>query len=194
MIAAILLAAGSATRFGSDKRQALTHEGESLLATVLQCYAMVFPKLAVVVGPDDDFGLAQCARFGVHALVNPSARQGLGSSVACGIRWAQAQDLVGVVMGLADMPFVRPDTLAAVADRLTTAARLVMPVYQGRPGHPRGIPCTAFAALATLGGERGAAAVLDWSQALQLSCDDAGCVLDIDTPAMLAEAQASRSA
>lgn len=191
-IAAVLLAAGRGRRFGSDKRKALTHEGESLLATALQRYSAIFPLLALVVGPDDDFGLAQCRRFGAAAVVNPLAHEGLGSSVACGIRWAQAQGLGGVVMGLADMPFVQAETLAAVASTLAATTQLVLPVYQGQPGHPRGIPGSAFSVLATLSGERGAAVVLDWSVALQLPCDDAGCVLDIDTPAMLAQAQTSR--
>ncbi|GAB3251407.1 nucleotidyltransferase family protein [Chitinimonas naiadis] len=188
MIAGLILAAGKAARFGSDKRQALTADGESLLAAVLRRYTAAYDQLAVVVKPDDAFGVATCAQFGATVVENALCEQGLGTSVAAGIRWAQQANAEAVMIGLADMPFVQSATLVQLGERLLQTRELVVPVHLGEPGHPRGIPCQYFERLQDLDGERGAGAVLDWSTAIRLPTSDEGTVLDIDTPAMLARA------
>ena len=51
--AAILLAAGFARRFGSDKRSFVLEDGRPMLQATVATYATVFERLTVVMRPED---------------------------------------------------------------------------------------------------------------------------------------------
>lgn len=186
-VAGIVLAAGAASRFGSDKRRALLPGGTPLLAAVAGSFARVFVQTAVVVPPQDDFGLELCARLGLDAVPNGRCREGQGTSLAAAMHWALAQPrLQAVVVGLADMPWVRDDTLAALRDALLQHPGVpVLPLWQGRPGNPRGIPRRYFASLAQAGGAQAAAHRIGWETARTVAVDDPGILRDVDVPADL---------
>jgi molybdenum cofactor cytidylyltransferase len=180
--AGLILAAGQSTRFGSDKRQALGAWSGPLLHHVLGLYRPLFTNLGVVIGSDDRFGEEACRLFSAHGLVNPEAPRGIGGSLAVGIGWLAAQGFGGVVVGLADMPWIAANTIAQVKTALERDKRAVAPSFDQQIGFPRGIPAGLFAALSRLEGDRGAAQILDWRQALLLPCDDPGILRDIDLP------------
>ncbi|MDA8453603.1 nucleotidyltransferase family protein [Acidovorax sp. GBBC 3334] len=185
-VAGIVLAAGAATRFGSDKRQAVAVDGEPMLATVAQRFGQVFGRVAVVLPPDDAFGQALCARLGIAAVVNARCHEGQGTSLAAAMQWALAQQDIGaVVVGLADMPWVRTDTLLALRTALAHSAEPALPVFGGRAGNPRGLPRHCFAALAQATGAHAAAQRVDWGRARTVAVDDPGVLRDVDTPADL---------
>ncbi|AVS71791.1 nucleotidyltransferase family protein [Paracidovorax avenae] len=187
-VAGIILAAGAASRFGSDKRRALLPDGTPLLAAVAGSFARVFARTSVVVPPQDDFGLELCARLGLDAVPNERCGEGQGTSLAAAMHWALAQPrLQAVVVGLADMPWVRDDTLAALRDALLQHPGVpVLPLWQGRPGNPRGIPRRYFASLAQAGGAQAAVHRIAWDAARTVAVDDPGILRDVDTPDDLA--------
>lgn len=186
-VAGIILAAGAASRFGSDKRRALLPDGTPLLVAVAQSFSRVFARTAVVLPPDDVFGLELCARLGLEAVPNARCREGQGTSLAAGMQWSLAQPgLEAVVVGLADMPWVHEDTLAALRDALVRfPGEPAMPLWRDRPGNPRGIPRSCFASLAQASGAQAAAHRIDWDAARTVAVDDPGIVRDVDTPADL---------
>ena len=187
-VAGIILAAGASSRFGSDKRRALLADGTSMLAAVAGVFARVFARTAVVLPPGDAFGLELCARLGLDAVPNERCREGQGTSLAAAMQWSLAQPgLQAVVVGLADMPWVREDTLAALRDALVQfPGEPAIPLWRGRPGNPRGIPRNCFASLAQASGAQAAAHRIDWDAARTVAVDDPGIVRDVDTPADLA--------
>ncbi|MEN3811766.1 nucleotidyltransferase family protein, partial [Chromobacterium piscinae] len=65
--------------------------------------------------------------------------------------------------------------------------QLVLPCYQGRAGHPRGLPVDCLPGLLDLRGDAGARDILDWNGALRLELDDPGVLLDIDQPEDMAK-------
>lgn len=181
-VACVILAAGRGTRFGSDKRRAEGPWGGPLLHHVLSLYRPLFQRMAVVIGPDDPFGAEACVRFSIPSLVNPEAEKGMGGSLAIGARWLMKEGSSCAVIGLADMPWILADTIAAVAVSGLKSGRPVAPAYRGEIGFPRALPAVLFPSLARLSGDKGASAVVDWSQALWLECDDPGVLQDIDRP------------
>jgi len=180
-VAALILAAGRGSRFGSDKRRAAGPWSGPLLHHVLGLYRPLFGALAVVTGPDDPFGEEACRLFSAHRIVNPAAEQGMGTSLARGAEWLIAEGVGCAVVGLADMPWIRPETIAAVA-AAGLDGQAVAPSFEGKPGFPRKLPAASFPELLTLTGDRGASAVIDWRQALWLDCGDPGILRDIDKP------------
>jgi len=179
--AALILAAGRGSRFGSDKRRAQGPWEGPLLHHVLGLYRPLFSALAVVTGSDDPFGAEACRLFSAHRVINPEAEQGMGTSLARGAAWLIEEGAGCAVIGLADMPWIRPETIAAVAAE-GMGGRAVAPAFAGKPGFPRALPASLFPELVKLTGDRGAAAVIDWTRARWLDVEDPGILRDIDTP------------
>src|SRR5690606_38639557 len=87
------------------------------------------------------------------------ARDGMGTGIACGVAASAAAP--GWMIALADMPYVSPAAIRAVAARLQQGADLVAPVYRGRRGHPVGFSRRHAGALMQLRGDAGARAILN---------------------------------
>jgi molybdenum cofactor cytidylyltransferase len=180
-IQTILLAAGSGSRFGADKLVARLPDGTPLvLASARVLLAAGCDVLAVVRDADSGAGRELTGLAGVRVLVCPESASGLAHSLACGVRHSQAAD-AWLVM-LADMPYVRPDTIARVASALAQGARLVAPALAGRRGHPVGFSHEWRDQLVALTGDNGARALLtEQSDALtRIETDDPGILRDVD--------------
>lgn len=119
-----------------------------------------------------------------------AAHPGMGDCIAAAVRATAQADGWLILPG--DLPLVQPQTLRLVADTLAAAGpgrHAVTPLYHGRRGHPVGFSAACGAALQTLQGDRGAAPVLRDCQVITLDTTDEGCVLDVDTVDLLADAQ-----
>jgi molybdenum cofactor cytidylyltransferase len=88
----------------------------------------------------------------------------------------------------ADMPFVAAATVAAVAARAAETGAVVVPMHDGRRGHPIAIPrslCGRLAALVPTTTLKAAIATCGASM-LPLAVVDPGVLRDVDVPADLA--------
>ncbi|WP_137939922.1 nucleotidyltransferase family protein [Chitinivorax sp. B] len=188
MIDGLILAAGSARRFGSDKRQALGPAGQPILLTVVKTWMQVLSRVGVVIQANDPFGLAICRQTGAVALPHTGVAQGMGSSLATGAQWLQRlTNSTGAIIGLADMPWIQTTTLHAIHDVLSTNWQPVAPTYQCQPGHPRGLPATLYSALSQLSGDTGARQFIHWTDYPPLAVADPGILMDVDTQTQLDE-------
>ena len=111
---------------------------------------------------------------------------GMGDSIACGV--SATPQAHGWLILPADLPLIQPRTLLAVADALQ-AYPVVVPRYEGQPGHPVGFASACREALLQLTGEQGARAVVAQHAVHRLDIEDEGCVLDVDTVDALALAE-----
>jgi molybdenum cofactor cytidylyltransferase len=179
---AVLLAAGSSRRFGSVKLLAPLQNGIALgLQSALNLRQAGIP-VVVVVNPAQTALTQLYQTYQFATLINAQAQQGIGASIAAGVRATQHAN--GWLIALADMPFIQAETLAQLWQVLITGAALVAPCYQGQRGHPVGFSAAFKTALVALNQDQGAQRLLQQQQApLQLiQTQDAGVVLDIDTP------------
>jgi molybdenum cofactor cytidylyltransferase len=185
-VAGVLLAAGAATRFGADKLLHPLADGTPIAARSARVLAAALPaSLAVVREAQSD--LARLLRAeGLTTVVCPAARSGMGASLGCGV--GAAPDAAGWVICLADMPFVRASTIAAVAQALRDGAAIAAPFHAGRRGHPVGFDRRFRDALQGLDGDAGARGLLaaHSGQVVRIDTDDAGVLADVDRPGDLA--------
>ena len=156
-LAIAILAAGSARRFGGGKLDAEL-AGKPLGRWAFDAArAVEHERLAVVVGdPVPEFAREAWCKL----LVNPLAEEGLGTSAALAARWAAETGSGALLVLLADMPLVAPDTLRRLAGTALSGKPAAV-AYQGRrPGAPACFPAFFFPVLEDLAGDAGAAQVL----------------------------------
>lgn len=182
-IAGLILAAGQGARFGSDKRMARLPDGRTLLEATLARHAGLSAPLLVVLRPGDEAASALARSHGARVLICEDAHLGMGHALACGARaLLDGPEVDGVVIDLADMPWVSAHTLRLIRQALAEHGQAIVPLYQGRMGQPRGLPASYLAALARLQGDEGARHIVNWQDAVHLAVDDPGILQDIDRP------------
>jgi molybdenum cofactor cytidylyltransferase len=133
-----------------------------------------------VVRPGDQTLIAAFSELGLKVVENSLADEGMGTSLAAGV--SAASDAAGWVVALADMPWLQPATITALADRLNRGCSMVAPVYAGRRGHPVGFSSRWQQQLRGLSGDKGARDLLaNYPDELDLLItEDAGVLKDID--------------
>jgi molybdenum cofactor cytidylyltransferase len=181
-IAAVLLAAGRSTRFGTADKLAAPLGGVPLgLHAAGTLAALPVSARFVVARP----GGVQWPAFEVVPNARPDA--GMADSIALGVAAARRAGAGAVLIALADMPFVS----AAHFRALLALYRGPESLATSGDGTVRMPPALFgsdwFAALEALSGDRGARAILDRAE-LVLADDDQ--LLDIDSAADLGKAQA----
>lgn len=111
---------------------------------------------------------------------------GMGSSIAAGV--AARPHARGWLVLPGDMPRVRPETLRRVAAELEHHP-VAYAQHHGRRGHPVGFAAELYSELVQLSGDEGARRLVARYPAYGVELDDAGVLLDIDTPADLERAR-----
>jgi molybdenum cofactor cytidylyltransferase len=185
-VVGLLLAAGSASRFGSDKLQHPLPHGVAIAVQSARHLRAVVSRVVAVVRPGAQETARALAAEGCEVAVCEQAATGMGASLACAARAAGAAD--GYLVALGDMPFVRPSTIAAVRDALAAGALLAAPYWRARRGHPVGFAGSLRAELEALAGDEGAKRVLaaHEAQLVKVPVGDPGAIRDIDRPSDLA--------
>lgn len=185
MIVGILLAAGSGTRFGSHKLLHPLPDGTPMAVAALRNLAQGVDEVIVVVRPGDTDLMKLLAREKVQVLPCANADQGMGASLACGVR--AAPDAAGWIIALADMPFVPGDIVCTLAARLKAGDAIVAPAYLGQRGHPVGFGHAFYPALGALSGDQGARHILKQhtDRLTLVPSTNPGVLHDIDTQANL---------
>jgi molybdenum cofactor cytidylyltransferase len=185
-ILGLLLAAGSATRFGSDKLLHRLPHGVPIAVQAARHLHSVIPVIHAVVKPATDDLARQLKDEGCQIVVCENAAEGMGASLACAVRAAGRAD--GYLVALADMPFVRTASIAAVRDALAAGASFAAPYWRARRGHPVGISGAFFDELLACRGDEGAKGLLKENETrlVKIPVGDPGVLRDIDTPGDLA--------
>lgn len=194
VLEAVLLAAGRGVRFGGDKLLAplngaplVTHSlATALSAPVRRVFAAVGedPRLSMALNTAEArFCLTDC----LVLVPVPDAAEGMGASLRTAVS-ALPADTEGVFVFLGDMPAITRETPTRLAAALAGPDRIVVPVHNGRRGHPVLFGADWLAALRSLEGDEGARKLLieAGDRLVTVQVDDPGVVLDVDRPEDLA--------
>lgn len=172
-VAAIILAAGASTRFGSPK-QLIQFGTETLLERTARI--AVEAGLNPVYGVVSEYLPLEAFSNRMIRVINPEAYEGMASSIRAGLRAAEngASPLSGIVMLTCDQPAVTAEHLRELSRGGT---QVIGSAYAQRKGVPAYFPATTFAQLMALRGDLGARDLLKAAKAIDLP----GGELDIDT-------------
>jgi CTP:molybdopterin cytidylyltransferase MocA len=164
VIAAVVLAAGASTRFGSPKQRILL---EPVLERVR---AGPVDRVVVVLGAHEVGTTAET----VHC---PDWERGAGASLRCGLA-TLSTDTEAAVVVLADGPDLAPGAIERVLAAWRTSGRdVVAATYGGERGHPVVLARSAWSRVP----DEGARSL----EALAVPCDDLGAPGDVDVPSDL---------
>ena len=186
--AAVVPAAGASTRMGKPKLLlpwAATTVLESTLAALREGGV---EAAVVVIAPDGPLS-GWTPPPGVRCAVNPTPTQGMLSSVLVGLQALGAAPTSApdpLLVCPADLPALRPETVAALLVAYRREGGIVVPRHGRRRGHPLLIAPSWQARIPELAAhEGGLRRILELAAGAvhELPVDDPGSIRDVDTPA-----------
>lgn len=183
----VVLAAGNASRFGTNKLKAAL-DGRSLILRSLETVpAECFSSVVVVTQYPEVLKLA--GEFHFAAILNNKPELGLSRSLQLGL--TQLRDRAAVCFQVSDQPLLRRESVAALADFwLREPEKIAALSHGGVRGNPCIFPAKFYSELMELSGDVGGAAVIRRHEdELRLLEVPAGELWDVDTPQALRRAE-----
>jgi molybdenum cofactor cytidylyltransferase len=174
----LILAAGSATRFGGPKQLA-TLKGRPLLEHAIG--AMIearIGRVVVVLGANADVIRSTIDFRGAEPAVCEGWAAGQAASLAYGLEVVGSDDAVVVTLG--DQPGVSSAAIRRIVEHRGRAPA-IRASYGGEPGHPVLIEPELFPQVRALRGDQGARRLLGSAGVPEVACDDLGDGRDVDT-------------
>lgn len=183
---AVVLAAGSSSRFGATK-QRVTLNDVPLVRRALDTAARACnDRVITVIGHDWSSVLGAMNADSGFVIVNEDYRQGLGSSIAAAAR-ACRPGADALLLLLADQALVTADHLLALINRWSGSDNeIVATAYDDTQGPPALFPRATFDDLCQLSGDRGARDLFRDERFQLKTVRFEPAAIDIDTPADLA--------
>lgn len=190
MLAAVILSGGASSRMGSPKAL-LPYQGRPFLEHLLEI--TTHPKIGarrVVLGADAEPIAKNISLSTEEIVINAEWEKGQLSSIQAALRSLSA-GTDGLLLCLIDHPLISAALVNELIEQFyVTAAKIVLPVYEGRRGHPVIFPAALYDELLHAPLEKGARAVV-WAHAedvLEVRTNEEGCVLNLNDPETLLRA------
>ena len=189
IISPLLLAAGRSQRFGTDKLiHPTTIDGQTqpLIVHTLQTWLIVFDQLNVVIHKENTqlLEILNNEPFSPQLNLIPvdDKERSMSASLISGV---SATDTASAwLIGLADMPFISSYVLKASLNALENGAKITLPIFEQKRGHPVGFHSDFLLQLQALKGDQGAKKIIQANpqSITYINSPSNGIWLDIDTP------------
>jgi len=184
-VSAIILAAGESKRMQAFK-PLLTLGRMTVVERAIHLFKSAgIDDVLVVIGHRAHELAALLAEWGVKHVVNEFHREGMFSSVVCGIGHLQPDHDAFYVLPV-DIPLVRKETVLDLLGAYRTSGKsIIHPTFHGKRGHPPLIAYRLAPGILHWSGEGGLRAFLRLHEPHSLDVDvaDEGVLLDLDTDA-----------
>lgn len=188
-VSAIILAAGRSSRsHGAHKLLSLVDD-KSVIAHSADAITKAGISSAITItGEAHEEIESILARSGTKLVHNDKFSDGMGSSIAVGIKQIE-QTCEFALIYLGDMPFVQPSSIEALISASLSASpsAILMPTFNGKRGHPVLWGKQHFRALSQLALDVGGRDIIrdNAERVIEVPVNDPGILIDLDTPEML---------
>jgi molybdenum cofactor cytidylyltransferase len=187
MLAAVILSGGASSRMGSPKAL-LPYQGRPFLEHLLEI--AIHPEIGarrVVLGADAE-SIAKAIPLKAHEMIiNSQWEKGQLSSIQAAVRKLPA-GTEGMLLLLIDHPLISSALVAELIAQFHKSKKpIVLPVYEGRRGHPVIFSASLYPELLRAPVETGARAVV-WAhrdEVEEVPTNEEGCVLNLNNPETL---------
>ncbi len=182
-VVGIVLAAGLASRMGSLK-QLLPIDGKPAIERIVDIFCQSLDDVVVVLGHRAAEVKAVLASFPIQFQLNSAYRQGMLSSVQCGIRAASQAD--AYVLGLGDQPGVGLGVIEELQRQAWRVSQgILIPCWDGKRGHPILIKDRYEQKILSLPLDQGLNTITRGhpTDTLEIPFEDPEIIEDMDTPA-----------
>ena len=191
-VMALILAAGTSTRFGKDNKLLAQRHSRPVLSQVLEEVQHSAAGGALLVTGHDAGPIGELCdvqsnahEMPVSQVHNPLYASGMASSLVRGVAELTARGADAALVCLGDMP----DASRRVMDALIMAFRenpgkaLYIPTFNGQRGNPVIIAASLFDSVLRLEGDVGARILARTfpDSVVEVPCEEPGVLLDIDT-------------
>jgi len=184
MLAAVILSGGASERMGSPKAL-LPFQGRPFLEHLLEITK--HPSVGVrrvVLGAQAEPITKEVPLAADEIVINKDWEQGQLSSIQAALRSLPA-GTEGMLLCLVDHPLITAGLVSELIEKFqATRAPIVLPVYEGRRGHPVIFSAGVYEELLKAPPDKGARAVV-WAHAAEVAevlTDEEGCVLNLNDP------------
>jgi molybdenum cofactor cytidylyltransferase len=190
MLAAVILSGGASRRMGSPKAL-LSYQGRPFLEHLLDVAR--HPKIGVrriVLGADAEPIAKEVDLSPEEIVVNEEWEKGQLSSMQAAIR-SLPPGTDGIILLLIDHPLISSTLVGELVEAFYTSRKaIVLPVYEGRRGHPVIFSSALYPELMNAPLETGARSVV-WAHAGEVQVvhtNEEGCVLNLNDPGTMQKA------
>ncbi len=184
MLAAIILSGGASRRMGSPKAL-LFYQGRPFLEHLLD--VVRHPKIGVrrvVLGADAEPIAKEVNLAPDEIVINAEWEKGQLSSIQAALRSLPPQT-DGIILLLIDHPLISSALVGELVESFYSSGKsIVLPVYEGRRGHPVIFSSPLYQELMNAPLETGARSVV-WEHAGEVQIvqtNEEGCVLNLNDP------------
>lgn len=190
MLAAVILSGGASRRMGFPKAL-LSYQGRPFLEHLLD--VTHHPKIStrrVVLGADAEPIAKEIHLSADEIVINHEWEKGQLSSIHAALHSLPPQT-DGILLLLIDHPLISSALVGELIEAFYSSKKLIiLPVYEGRRGHPLIFSCDLYNELLHAPLETGARAVV-WNHSSEIQVvqtNEEGCVLNLNDPDTLQKA------
>lgn len=195
MLAAVILSGGASSRMGSPKAL-LPYQGRPFLEHLLKI--TIHPEIGarrVVLGADAESIAKAIPLKANEMIINSQWEKGQLSSIQAAVRKLPA-GTEGMLLLLIDHPLISSLLVGELIAQFHKSRKpIVLPIYEGRRGHPVIFSASLYPELLRAPAETGARAVV-WAHAddvEEVPTNEEGCVLNLNDPETLNRAMDQQS-
>ncbi|MDT0677292.1 nucleotidyltransferase family protein [Autumnicola musiva] len=181
----IIIAAGASSRMKKAKQLLPLDDGILLGKVIQEAEASVAAEAIIVLGANSEKIIPKISQFRSNIVDNKNWREGLGSSIAAGIKYflQHKKNYSAAMVMLGDQPLVDSVYINYLLNQASeNPSAIIATKYPDSIGVPAVFPQSYFKELAALKEDKGAKNILAREHTSVIALDPGERTLDIDTP------------